>query len=86
MALGGLLVAHGGLAGWLMGLAAVGIGLNYLPLAIHGCDLIRAGRLERELADIDDLTAESRWYFIAQARLCVPGLVAILAVRRSYRA
>jgi hypothetical protein len=80
LALGGYVLWRGGLEGWLVGLWLIGIGANYLSLSIHALDLARSDRLSAEIAAIDDLAAQSRYYSIAQIRLFVPGLVAVRAL------
>jgi hypothetical protein len=57
----------------------IGIGINYLPLAIHGLTLSRAGALDRELADVN-VRKELRRYGLAQVWILVPFLVAIVAL------
>jgi hypothetical protein len=57
----------------------IGIGINYLPLAIHGLTLARPGALERELAGVD-IGKELRRYGFAQVWILVPFLVAIVAL------
>ncbi len=61
-----------------LGIWAIGIGLNYLPLAIYAIRLSPAGALERELAGID-VDAELRRYTVAQLWIFVPLLFAVLA-------
>lgn len=79
--LGLWVLVRGGPAGWVIGLALIGIGLNYLPLAVHALT-IRPARLSAEVAAMDDFAGQVRYYATAQARLLVPGLVAVLALRR----
>jgi hypothetical protein len=61
------------------GAYALGVGLNYLPLALHGIDLFRPGRLETELAGVDDVRRQLMRAGLAQFLLFVPFLVASVA-------
>jgi hypothetical protein len=69
-------------SGWmtLVGIWLVGVGLNYVPLAIHAQRLSRPGALEAEIGDVDvrrellRVGARSLW-------IAVPLVVAISAVR-----
>jgi len=65
--------------GWL-----AGVGLNYAPLTVHAITLIRPGRLEDELSDVDPRT-ELRQYALQQFWIFVPMLLIIwdLTQRRS---
>lgn len=72
--------------GWrVFGIAVVGIGLNYLPLALHAVALSPPGRLETELDGVD-IPAELRHYTGAQFWILVPGLVAVLGARQAIAA
>lgn len=72
--------------GWrVFGIAVVGIGLNYVPLALHALSLSPAGRLETELEGVD-IPAELRHYTGVQFWILVPGLVAVLGVRQALAA
>lgn len=84
-ALGGYLLASGGVSGWIGGLWLLGVAANYLPLTMHAVLLSRPGRLAAELRDVEDLAAEARRYSIAQVRLLIPGLVAVLSWRQRGR-
>lgn len=61
----------------LFGACLTGIGLNYVPLALHAISLSRAGKLDAELAGVD-VGAELRRYAARQFLLAVPLLVLIL--------
>jgi hypothetical protein len=67
-----------------LGAWALGIGINYVPLAIHAIDFSRGGRLEAELAGVD-IPAELRHYTITQFWIAVPALFAVLSVVRAAR-
>ena len=57
----------------LLGAYLIGVGLNYVPLALHAICLSRAGRLDAELAG-----AELRRYTAQQLSIAIPLLVLIL--------
>lgn len=61
----------------LLGVYLIGVGLNYVPLALHAISLARPGRLGAELAGVD-VNAELRRYSARQLFLAVPLLVLIL--------
>jgi hypothetical protein len=66
--------------GWfLFGVWLAGIGLNYVPLALHALSLSPRGKLENELADAD-VRRELRRYTRTQFWLAVPLLLLVLAV------
>ena len=67
------------LAGALLGVWLIGIGLNYLPLSAESLALSRAGGLEAELASLD-LGAERRRYTRRQFLLMAPFLVGALGL------
>ena len=75
-----VLISNGGLVRWLFGLWLSGIGANYLALSVYAIALRDPERLRAEVAAIPDLGGEARYYSIAQARLVIPGLVAVMAV------
>ena len=56
------------------GACVQGVGLNYLPLALHEIDLFRPGRLEAELAGVDDVRGRLTRAGVAQFLLFVPFL------------
>jgi hypothetical protein len=68
-------------AGRLVGAWATGIGLNYLPLALHAVSLLRPGALRAELAAVD-LDRELRRYSVLQAWVLVPLVFLVLAVQQ----
>ncbi|MDQ6880255.1 MAG: hypothetical protein M3082_21635 [Candidatus Dormibacteraeota bacterium] len=68
--------------GWrLFGAWIAGIGVNYLPLALHAASLSRVGALDAELAGVD-VAQELRRYTYLQFWIVVPLLLAALAVRQ----
>jgi hypothetical protein len=72
-----LLLSHGW--GRVLGVCLIGIGLNYVPLAIHAQLLSRPGALEAELAGVD-LPSEARKVGVRQTWLLVPFLVFALSL------
>jgi hypothetical protein len=62
------------------GIWLLGIGVNYLPLALHAISLLRPGRLSAELTGVD-IEREARYYTLAQLWLLVPFLFVVLALR-----
>lgn len=69
-----LLNGHPLLGGWFLGVA-----VNYLPLAAHSVSLFPPGRLEAELAGVDDVRSQLRRAGAVQVLLLVPFLVALAA-------
>lgn len=61
----------------LFGAYLTGIGLNYVPLALHAISLSRAGKLDDELAGVD-VGAELRRYAAKQFLISIPLLLLIL--------
>jgi hypothetical protein len=61
----------------LLGAYLIGVGLNYVPLALHAISLSRAGRLDAELAGAD-AGAELRRHTAKQLFIAIPLLVLIL--------
>jgi len=55
----------------LLGAYLIGVGLNYVPLALHAISLSRAGRLDAELAGAD-AGAELRRYTAKQLFIAIP--------------
>lgn len=55
----------------IVGVCAIGIAANYLPLSIYAIGFSRAGALAAELAEVD-VRAEARHYTRAQAWVFVP--------------
>lgn len=66
-----LVLGVGGVVGTVVGLYAVGVALNYVPLAAHALSLRRPARLREELRGVD-LRAELRYYTYAQFWVFVP--------------
>jgi hypothetical protein len=72
--------------GWqVVGVVAIGVGLNYVPLAVYALMLYRPGTLDAELHGVD-LAREGRYYTAAQFWIFVPLIMVVLAVRQSRRA
>ena len=69
-------------SGWmtLVGLWLVGVGVNYVPLAIHAQRLSRPGVLEAEIRDVD-VRRELRRVGVQSLWIAVPFVVALSAVR-----
>ena len=63
---------------WLIGFWLLGVGVNYIPLALYSIVLFPGDRVERELEGVD-LPTEARRVGLAQFGLFVPFLVAIVA-------
>jgi hypothetical protein len=79
-ALGVFVTASRSTPGWLVfGLWMAGVGLNYVPLALHALALLRGGRLDTELAGAD-IRRELRYYTKAQFWIAVPLLFLPLAL------
>ena len=66
-----LLLSAAGPFGLVLGAWALGIGVNYVPLAVHALSLCSRARLRSELRGID-LQAELRHYTRAQLWVLVP--------------
>lgn len=67
------------------GLALLSVGVNYLPLLIHGLDLARRGTV-REEAGLDTSPDAARRYTVLQLWLLVPlAMVALALAQRSHR-
>jgi hypothetical protein len=76
----GLLAVGSAELGWrLFGAWLAGVGLNYMPLALHAVSLLPAGRLAAELAGAD-IGRELRHYTGAQFWGMVPLLFVVLAL------
>ncbi|MDQ6637830.1 MAG: hypothetical protein M3Y62_08615 [Candidatus Dormibacteraeota bacterium] len=68
-----------------LGLGLLSVGVNYLPLVIHGLDLARRGTV-REEAGLDTSPDAARRYTVLQLWLLVPfALVALALAQRSQR-
>jgi hypothetical protein len=66
--------------GWqLFGAWLIGMGANYLVLALHAVSLSRSGALDNELAGID-VRAELHYYGLAQLWVVVPLTMAVIAL------
>ena len=82
VAVGIALLASGG-SGWgrtAVALWALGVGLNYVPLALHAISLSRAGALEAELAGVE-IPWALRLYTTRQLWVFVPALFVVLSAR-----
>lgn len=66
-----LLIMTGGAPGAVVGLYAIGVGLNYVPLAAHALALRAPRRLRAELEGVD-VAAELRHYTATQFWVFVP--------------
>lgn len=77
--LGGCLIEHGGMAGWISGVWLLGIALNYVPLLGYAVALSPPGRLRAAVRQIGGYPATARYYSVAQWRLIVPFLLVVLA-------
>ena len=66
-----LLLSVGGTVATVLGLYALGVAANYVPLAIHAVSLRRPTRLHEELRGVD-LRRELRYYTLAQFWVFVP--------------
>lgn len=83
LGLGVVTLLNASTAIWTMiGIWLIGLGLNYVPLALHAISLSRSGELERELEGADTWS-EIRFYTKAQFRILVPLWIAILALPQS---
>jgi hypothetical protein len=72
--------------GWglVLGIWLVGVGLNYVPLAINSQSLSRPGALEAELAGVD-LPREARRVGVRQLWILVPLAVVCAAIAEARR-
>lgn len=82
VALGAFLLADadGGLLGILFGIWALGVGLNYVPLALYALSLRSDQALAAELDDAD-VRAELRHFSLTQLWVAVPFLFLWWALR-----
>ncbi|AYY13806.1 hypothetical protein EF847_14975 [Actinobacteria bacterium YIM 96077] len=70
------------LGGWtVFGLWVAGVGVNYIPLALHAIALFPGRRLESELAGVD-IWPELRYYTAAQFWIFAPAVLLVLAIRQ----
>ena len=65
-----------------MGIWFLGVGLNYLPLALYAVALFPSGALEAELTGMD-IRGQLRRASLVQLLLLVPFLVAVVAAVQS---
>jgi hypothetical protein len=79
--IGAFLVLAGGAVSAILGLYAIGVGANYVPLAAHALSLRDPADLEAELRGVD-LRAELRRYTGWQFYVFVPLLFVWLALAR----
>jgi hypothetical protein len=77
-------VTSEGTTGRLLGAWLIGVGINYLPLALHALSLSRPGALEAALAGVD-VPRELRAYTWKQVLVLVPLVVAVLGLVRYLR-
>jgi len=61
----------------LLGAYLIGVGLNFIPLALHAISMARADRLDAELAGLD-VQAELKHYTARQLFIGIPALMLIL--------
>jgi len=80
LAVATLLAGHPLLGGWFLGVAT-----NYLPLAAHAVNLFPPGRLETELAGVEDVRGQLMRAGAAQFLLLVPFLVGAAAAAQLLR-
>lgn len=66
-----MLIGVGGAVGTVLGLYAIGVAANYVPLAWHALSLRQPARLREELRGVD-LQDELRYYTLAQFWVFVP--------------
>jgi hypothetical protein len=64
-----------------LGVCCIGVGANYVPLALHAISLSPRGALETELAR-EDAHPELRGYAGKQLWLVIPFLLVVLAIRQ----
>ena len=81
-ALGVLGIVSG--TGWLIavGIWLIGVGANYVPLALHAQSLSRPGVLEAELENVD-IRAELRHAGLSQFWIALPFAVALAAAKQA---
>ncbi len=80
LAIGIFLIASAQPVGLVVGVYAIGVGLNYLPLASHAISLRGRARLRAELRGVD-VAAELRRYTRSQFWVFVPFLFLWLEAR-----
>lgn len=66
-----LVLAGGGTSAKILGIYAIGVAANYVPLLLHALTLRRPHRLRQELSGVD-LRRELRHYTVAQMWVFVP--------------
>jgi hypothetical protein len=77
--LGAVVAASASSVGWLVfGVWVAGIGLNYVPLALHALSLSPRGRLDDQLSGVD-VRRDLRRYTREQFWLAVPLLFVVFA-------
>lgn len=82
IALGGWLVSVADSIGWrIFGLWLIGVGCNYVPLALHAISLYRPEVLKTELSGVDILP-ELRRYTVLQVWVFVPFALVFFAIRQ----
>jgi ABC-type enterobactin transport system permease subunit len=78
--IGLLTAARASGVGWrMLGVGLIGIGVNYLVLALHAISLLRAGALDAELRGAD-VGSELLRYTYHQVWIVVPLLLVVLGV------
>jgi hypothetical protein len=76
-----LLFSSAGTLGTVLGIWSFGVGVNYVPLAIHALSLRSPARLRAELRDVD-LRSELRYYTRVQFWVFVPLVFLWFAARK----
>jgi hypothetical protein len=84
LVLGAIVLAADSGAWLLIGVWLVGVGVNYIPLALHAQALSRPGALETELGGLD-IRRELRKAGVQQLWIAVPFAVAAVAVVEALR-
>lgn len=69
-------------ASFAVGAWLIGVGANYIPLALYAHDLYRPGRLEAELRNAD-IGGELRQAAVQQLWIAVPFAVAVTVLART---
>jgi MFS family permease len=77
-----VVVTAGSVSWRLIGLALIGVGLNYVPLARHALALRAPGALATELDGVD-VKAEVQRYALRQLWVCVPLAVVVFDRRQA---
>lgn len=76
-----LLASSSDLLGTILAVWLIGLGANYLPLAVYAIAFSRPGALEDEVASVD-VPAQLRHYTARQFWIAVPLLMLVLAIKQ----